>query len=83
MSADTKKPAQKFAVLISHGRRRWFADNIFDDPVLACGCAGEYLNAAKAQRLVGLCAEVFKLVPRARFYLSKSKSTTEAGQCPN
>ena len=78
MSTNTKKPAQKFAVLISHGRRRWFADNILDDPVSACGCAGEYLNAAEAQRFVGLRAEVFKLVLRGQFDLSKSKSTSGA-----
>lgn len=78
MSTNTKKPAQKFAVLISHGRRRWFADEIFDNPVRACGCAGEYLAAAEAHLLAGVRAEVFELVLRGQFDLSKSKSTSGA-----
>lgn len=51
MSTNTKKPAQKFAVLISHGQRRWFADNIFDNYDRACGYAAEYLEPARARRL--------------------------------
>ena len=78
MSTNTKKPAQKFAVLISHERRHWFVDKIFDDPVLACGCVGENLAAAEAMHFVGWHAEVFELVPRGRFDLSKSESPSGA-----